>query len=294
MPDLRFDPLGRRWVLLAPERAHRGVPAPPSEEPDPYPCDFCEGRENETPPESYAIRVHGSAPNGPGWRVRVVPNLYPATSFHEVVVHSTDHVAGFESFSHGMRRAVLLAYRERVRACTLPCPIVILNRGRAAGASRTHDHSQIYGLADTPPTLQREIESFAEDGCVLCAMADDETIRVAETEKAIVVAHPVPTMPHEVVIVPPHRPTLAEAETADLGQIADALGEGVRRLQRVLGGALPFNLVVHTAPEGVERFHWHAHVYPRLVRWGGLEIGAEVPIVAADPQDTTRKLRGAS
>jgi len=286
-----FDPLGRRYVLIAPERAKRGVPLPPPDQPDPAPCDFCEGNEGRTPPESYAIRVHGSKPDEPGWRVRVVPNLYAATAFHEVVIHSTDHYAGFERFSHGMRRAVLLAYRERVRACPLPCAVVIVNRGSAAGASRTHDHSQIYGLEEIPPTLARETEAFAgADDCVVCDFASNERLRVATTENASVVAHPVPTMAQELIVIPPHVASIAEAETRDLGAIADALGEAVSRLQLHLGATLPFNLVVHTAPVGVERFHWHAHVYPRLVRWGGLEIGAEMPIVAADPQETARRL----
>jgi UDPglucose--hexose-1-phosphate uridylyltransferase len=288
-----FDPLTRRWVLVAPERAKRGAEPPPPEEPDPYPCDFCEGNEANTPPESYAIREHGTQPDSPGWRVRVVPNLFPATPFHEVVVHSTDHYNGFERFSHGMRRAVLLAYRERLKACPLPAPVVILNRGRAAGASRTHDHAQIYGLEQPPPTVAREIETFAEDGCLLCEFADRDDLRVAATDTTAVVAHPVPLMAHELIVIPHHAASLSSEESGDLGAISDALGDAVTRLQRILGESLPFNLVIHTAPTGVERFHWHAHIYPRLARWGGLEIGAELPIVAADPQETARSL-GAS
>jgi UDPglucose--hexose-1-phosphate uridylyltransferase len=41
-------------------------------------CPFCEGNEDKTPPEIFALRPEGSAPDTPGWRTRVVPNLYPA------------------------------------------------------------------------------------------------------------------------------------------------------------------------------------------------------------------------
>jgi UDPglucose--hexose-1-phosphate uridylyltransferase len=41
-------------------------------------CPFCEGREDRTPPEVYALRPGGGEADGPGWRTRVVPNLYPA------------------------------------------------------------------------------------------------------------------------------------------------------------------------------------------------------------------------
>ena len=44
---------------------------------DPESDPFAEGHEDQTPPEVYALR-DGSAPDSPGWRVRVVPNLYPA------------------------------------------------------------------------------------------------------------------------------------------------------------------------------------------------------------------------
>src|SRR6202008_1735298 len=39
---------------------------------------FAEGHEDQTPPELYAVRPNGGAPDTPGWTVRVVPNLYPA------------------------------------------------------------------------------------------------------------------------------------------------------------------------------------------------------------------------
>jgi UDPglucose--hexose-1-phosphate uridylyltransferase len=41
-------------------------------------CPFCEGREEKTPPEVYALRPGGGDPDTPGWLTRVVPNLYPA------------------------------------------------------------------------------------------------------------------------------------------------------------------------------------------------------------------------
>ncbi|MEX2447874.1 MAG: hypothetical protein WD404_03915 [Solirubrobacterales bacterium] len=41
-------------------------------------CPFCEGREERTPPEVYAVRPGGGGADTPGWTSRVVPNLYPA------------------------------------------------------------------------------------------------------------------------------------------------------------------------------------------------------------------------
>jgi UDPglucose--hexose-1-phosphate uridylyltransferase len=50
-------------------------PQPPV---DPDSDPFLEGHENQTPPEVYALRPEGTSADGPGWKVRVVTNLFPA------------------------------------------------------------------------------------------------------------------------------------------------------------------------------------------------------------------------
>src|SRR4029078_2352465 len=79
MPELRKDPIVGRWVIIATDRARRPLPIrvdlpPPGE----GACPFCEGSEHETPNEILAYRNRNTHPNEKGWRVRVVPNKYPA------------------------------------------------------------------------------------------------------------------------------------------------------------------------------------------------------------------------
>src|SRR5215470_10318131 len=81
MPELRQDLITGRWVAIATERAKRpssftraaAVPVAATAQ-----CPFCPGHEAMTPPEVMAYRAPGTAPNTPGWEIRVVPNLYPA------------------------------------------------------------------------------------------------------------------------------------------------------------------------------------------------------------------------
>jgi UDPglucose--hexose-1-phosphate uridylyltransferase len=282
MPELVFDPLGRRHVLLAPERAKRGAPSFETSPPDPAPCDFCGGQEARTPPETYAVRDDGP-PDSPGWRVRVVPNLYPATPFHEVVVHSPDHYVHFEDQPLENRMDIVRTYRERIRAAPTRSVIAVWNRGRASGASRTHGHGQLFGIDDLP-TVEREAVAFEERDCVVCSMDLD----IASCGGFRVVAHPVPFVAGELLVVPPHSLVLEDDQVPDA---AEALALAVRATLTDLGSAVPFNLVVHVAPRKTERFHWHAHLMPRTATWGGLEMGAELPIVAADPHETARRLR---
>lgn len=289
-PDLRLDPIGRRHVIVAPERAKRRAPVEVPEDPDPEPCDFCEGREGNTPPETYAARDEGPA-DTPGWRVRVVPNLYPATATHEVIVHTPDHHVRFEDLETDHRGLVLEAYAGRVRAADTAAVIVAHNRGRAAGASRSHDHGQLFGLERIPPTLEREMLALGERPCPLCKVTEEGTLAVTRVEGIKIFAHPVPLVADELLIVPECSPRFETLGKPDLRAFGEAMAEAITRIRKLHGDGIPFNLVIHTAPADVERFHWHAHLMPRTARWGALELGAELPIVAADPQETAARLR---
>lgn len=79
-PEIRIDQLSGLRTILAPGRADRpeGFSARPSEPKGPENCPFCEGRENRTPPEVFAMRSGDGGADTPGWTTRVVPNLYPA------------------------------------------------------------------------------------------------------------------------------------------------------------------------------------------------------------------------
>src|SRR5256885_9403473 len=81
-PEVRLDQLTGLRTILSPARADRPFDfGGGAAEPDPKAaekCPFCEGREDRTPPETWADRPGGGDPDSPGWRVRAVPNLYPA------------------------------------------------------------------------------------------------------------------------------------------------------------------------------------------------------------------------
>ena len=54
------------------------------------------------------MRPGGGAPDGPGWRVRVVPNKYPALDGrHEVIVHAPAHEAELEDLGDDALAEVL-------------------------------------------------------------------------------------------------------------------------------------------------------------------------------------------
>ena len=98
-PEVRLDQLTGLRTILSPARADRpfdfgGVPIDDDRR-GAENCAFCEGREDRTPPETWADRPGGGGPDTPGWRVRAVPNLYAALSqTHEVSGQPADETGG--------------------------------------------------------------------------------------------------------------------------------------------------------------------------------------------------------
>ena len=119
----------------------------------------------------------GSAPDTPGWTVRVVPNKYPVfEGGHEVIVHSPDHDRPLHAQPLAEVTDVVTMYQRRIAAqCAAGAAavMVILNHGRAAGASLSHPHSQVFATPIVPPVLVSELEQFARyqvkyGRCLLC------------------------------------------------------------------------------------------------------------------------------
>jgi UDPglucose--hexose-1-phosphate uridylyltransferase len=159
-PEIRLDQLTGLRTILSPARADRpfdfgGLPTEENSEAAEK-CPFCEGREDRTPPEVWADRPGGGDADTPGWRVRAVPNLYPAlaqsdeagggeadegvtpagdplraasrgrepdlfkptvaTGFHEVVINSPRHVTALAQLDDSELSAAVAGWRERMSA----------------------------------------------------------------------------------------------------------------------------------------------------------------------------------
>ena len=80
-----------------------------------------------TPPQTLVLPEQGD------WKVRVVPNLYPALERQEVVVHSRRHIRSIAEAANDELELVAEAWRRRAAdepGFVLP----LLNEGREAGA----------------------------------------------------------------------------------------------------------------------------------------------------------------
>src|SRR5271156_1537997 len=133
-PEFRRDPLHNTWVVFSPERQRRPQDYLPAVLQEGALDPFAEGNDRLPPPEVYALRQEKTKPNEPGWRVRVVPNRYPAMRIegpldahpvgiydrlsgigaHEVIIETPDSKLALEELSVAAVAEVLTCYRERI------------------------------------------------------------------------------------------------------------------------------------------------------------------------------------
>jgi UDPglucose--hexose-1-phosphate uridylyltransferase len=242
-------------------------------------CPFCEGREDRTPPETFAL-PEGREPNTPGWQVRVVPNLYPAFERQEVVVHTPRHLRSLADLSGDELSFVAAAWRARAAAARpegFPYVHAVVNEGRAAGASLPHSHSQLVWLTEAPPAVRVE----RTDGCAVCDLLSAETFQL---EPGVVV-HPAGRAPYELLVAPTEHDERG-LESPSLAEGLAALGRSIRRLHAAEGRA-PLNAWLHT--DG----HWHIELVPRLTVFAGIELGAGIYVNPLPPEQAAQALRQA-
>ncbi|MGB9609314.1 MAG: DUF4931 domain-containing protein, partial [Minisyncoccia bacterium] len=137
IPDIS----SRRWVIVAPGRISR----PDDSKKSATVCPFCPGNEYLTTAE--VMRVGEGEPNKPGWLIRVIPNKYPITDFHEVIIHTPDCHRDLESFSLDHLKKIFQVYRLRYNFYKDKGQVIIFcNHRENAGASLKHSHSQLVVL----------------------------------------------------------------------------------------------------------------------------------------------------
>ncbi|HVC43896.1 MAG TPA: galactose-1-phosphate uridylyltransferase [Candidatus Binataceae bacterium] len=328
MPELRKDPVVGRWVIMATERARRPSDfSRQAEERKGGPCVFCPGMEHLTPPEVLAYRDAGSRPNNPGWRVRGVPNRFPALRIegglgrrgegmydlmngvgaHEVLIESPDHDRMLADEEPAQIEEIFHAYRERVidlqRDERFRYVIIFKNHGAEAGASLEHPHSQLIALPILPLSVQAELRGasayFAlKERCIFCDMVEQESVDrrrlVDENPSFITVCPFAARFPFEMWIVPRvHGSHFEHASDGEYRAFAYALKAALGALKAALGDP-PFNYIIHSAPVGEaarRHYHWHMEITPALTKVAGFEVGTGFHINPVPPEFAAGFLR---
>ncbi|MBT1248620.1 galactose-1-phosphate uridylyltransferase [Thermosipho sp. 1244] len=328
MPEYRKDPVVRRWVIIATERAKRphDFSVPREEKKEGF-CPFDYGNEHTTPPEVLAFRPDDSEPNSPGWWVRVVPNKFPAVDpnievqkyghgmydamtgfgYHEVIIETPDHNSTFALYDDKQAQEVVWAYVKRYNEIEkderIKYILIFRNHGALGGASLPHPHSQIIAIPSIPKRVLEEMNGSKDyydykERCVFCDMISQEKIEnrriIEENEHFIAFAPYASRFPFEIWIIPKeHAHNFGAISEEQIPTFARILKNSLYRIYKVLDNP-PYNFVIHTSPtyeEGKIYYHWHVEIMPRLTRVAGFEWGSGFYINPVPPEDAAKYLR---
>lgn len=280
MSEIRLDRIHNQYVLIAPERLHRpNVSTNIKKVSAKVTCPFCEGNEELTPQEVFAVRSNEA--NTPGWSTRVVPNLYkavqvelddiskrdgmfeyiPGVGAHEILIDSPCHECDIGELStkalEDWLRSMIIRIDDLQKDQRLVHLSIFKNFGVNAGATQKHPHTQILALPVMPKNelnfLDRNMKYYTRHGRGIVEdilhneVLADERI-VYEIGGFIAFCPYASAYPFEVMIAPkeniPNLNKCSRKEVSDLGVMLKRLYE---RLYKQLG-RFDYNLFFHMSP----------------------------------------------
>ncbi|HEY9850265.1 MAG TPA: galactose-1-phosphate uridylyltransferase [Leptolyngbyaceae cyanobacterium] len=328
MPELRQNIITRDWVIIAIERAKRphefattkkeNIVIPCYKED----CPFCFGNEHRTPEEEI-LRLSDHR----GWRVRVVPNKYPALSsagervrkvdgiyhslsgvgIHEVVIEHPRHDVNIALLSVADIANILRVYCERYtkikQDSRIESVVIFKNHGIEAGTSLEHPHSQITATPIVPSQIRVRIEEairfFDDTGeCICCRMLADELAAkervVFESEHFVAFIPYAALSPFHTWIFPRrHTSSFDDITYVEIVDLAYNLKTVLAKLYYGLNNP-DYNYSIRSVPvsEGqTSYFHWYIAIIPRVSKTAGFEMGSGMYINTAMPEDSAKYLR---
>ncbi len=328
MSELRKDFLSERWVIISTERGKRPTDfkIEKTKRKGGF-CPFDPGNEKYVPPEIYAVRKPGSAPNDPNWELRVVPNKFPALGIegelgkrgigmydmmngigaHEVIIETPNHDETIDTMPLHRVKNIVIAYKERIadlhKDRRMKYVLVFKNFGALAGASLEHSHSQLIALPILPKRVSENLKGTERyfgyrDRCPMCDMLQQELYsqeRIVEENDSFVSLCPFASrFPFEMQIIPrEHQTHYEQQDEKTYDDFAKILKSTIKRLSKALDNP-PYNLVLQNAPfteKCDEYYHWFLEIMPRLTRIAGFEWGSGFYINPTPPEEAAKFLK---
>ncbi|MFQ5827743.1 MAG: galactose-1-phosphate uridylyltransferase [Candidatus Methylomirabilia bacterium] len=271
MSDLRKSQVFGHWVLVRPRKAVRQWGEV---------CPFCPGNEALTPSEIAAYRKEGSQPNGPGWQVRVIPELDPyfrverelvreglgmydrvsPRGASELIIESPNHEDSLSTMGEERMEQVLRMYRDRLvdlKHDTQIRDILITRRHQKPGSRLQHPYSRVTAIPIIFDDIRRELGEARgyyqyKRRCLFCdiirqELTDGERV-VRLTQHFVVVIPYAARVPLETRILPrQHHCAFEEISHEAASDLARVLSGYFRVLASEFQDP-SIEMTLHTAP----------------------------------------------
>ena len=303
MNELRKDYILNRYVIIATDRAKR--PAQLAKQPQKTKkgiCFFCKGNEHLTPPEIDRIEKNNK------WLVRCFPNKFAATTTkgnpiiktkgfthadafgkHEVIAETSNHKQQFENLSISHIKLVLEMYKRRFLELSkikgIKFVSIFKNKGKEAGASLIHSHTQIIAYNKVPTLIQEEIKASKKNGkCQYCLIIRKEkrSKRLIKENKTFISFTPYASrFPFEAwIFSKKHKISIIDLNENEFTDLSKQLKSILNKLKKLNA---PYNFFIHYAP-GKNDLHFHIEITPRLSTFAGFELSTNTIINVMSPE----------
>ncbi|MFP4631236.1 MAG: galactose-1-phosphate uridylyltransferase [Candidatus Acetothermia bacterium] len=316
MPELRWNPILRRWNIISDKRQDRPVLPEDS-------CPLCPGV-LEVPQDDYyivtfenrfpALERNPKEPNVEGdslYRVRENKGVC------EVILYSPEHDVPPAELSLDRLDDLITVWRDRFAELSeekfIDYVYIFENRGREIGVTLDHPHGQLYAFPFVPPLPRRSLESARDhyeekDECLFCRVMekekDFEDRIIWENEDFLAFVPFYARFPYEVHLYPRrHFPTMLGLKKEEERSLAKGLKTVLNSYRNLFPiEDFPYITSFHQAPvDGNEYpfFHFHLEFYSlqrakdKIKYRAGVETGTSTFISSISPEKMAADLREA-
>lgn len=280
MSEIRLDRIHNQYVLIAPERLYRpNMSYIEKKKSSNSVCPFCDGNEDLTPKEVFAIR--DNVANSPSWKTRVVPNLYkavqieledisrrdgmfesiPGVGAHEILIDSPCHDCDISDLDVGAvenwLRSMIIRIEDLKNDKRLIYIHIFKNFGQNAGATLEHPHTQIIALPIMPKRemlfLERNLNYYTNHGRgIMEDIIHNESLSqkrvLSEIGSFLAFCPFASAYPFEVMIAPTlNIPSLFKCSRTDIIDLSALIKKVFEMLSKQLG-RFDYNLSLSMAP----------------------------------------------
>lgn len=319
MLELRWNPILKKWVIIATHRQNRTY-KPPKD----Y-CPLCPtkkgGLSTEVPAKDYDIVVFEN--KFPSLKEELPKITGTGSKFFkygkaqgicEVVLFTSDHDGIMSEKPLSRYVKLVKVWRDRYQELGdkdfIDYVFIFENKGEEVGVTLHHPHGQIYAFPFIPPIIEQELNSSKEylkkEGkCLFCKTLEEEK----EDGRRIIVSNDsfIALVPfaagysYEVhIYTNKHLPSFndfTEKEEIDLAAILKTL---MMKFDHLFGFVLPYIMAIHQQPTngtGKEYSHFHIEFYPpyrtkdKLKYLAGSELGVGAFSNDSLPEEKAQELR---
>ncbi len=315
MPELRWNPILKRWNIISDKRQDRPVLPEDS-------CPLCP-EVLEVPRDDYyvvtfenrfpSLERNPEEPNIAGdsfYRVRENRGVC------EVILYSPEHDVSPAELRLERLEDLIAVWRDRFTELAgedfIDYVYIFENRGREIGVTLDHPHGQLYAFPFIPPLARRSVESaeshYQETGsCIFCRALTKELNFgkriIWEDENFVAFVPFYARLPYEVHLYPRrHFTTIAELNREETSSLAKGIKTILNKYKSLFPiDDFPYITSFHQAPvdgEDHSYYHFHLEFYSlqraedKIKYRAGVETGTSTFISSLSPEKMAEDLQG--